>query len=169
MPHCPTTQPAPTSTATLSSPLAQVSSYGAPKMGAYRAKFIMEAVADLRASLQGLGSDLVVAVGKPEDVIAGGGQGLGWAVGGVACVAYVLQSGVRAGAGPCSGAASLWTFRLLHALSSTYHDPCPKRCLSLTWTLLGTGSQQACQPSTHPPATHTHPCRPAALSGAGPD
>lgn len=41
-------------------------------MGAYRAKFVMESVSDLRASLQGLGSDLMVAVGKPEEVIAGG-------------------------------------------------------------------------------------------------
>jgi deoxyribodipyrimidine photo-lyase len=51
---------------------AQVSRYGPPKLGAHRAKFLMESVADLKAGLQGLGSDLLVAVGQPEQVIAGG-------------------------------------------------------------------------------------------------
>ncbi len=49
-----------------------MSSYGAAKMGPHRAKFIAEAVAELRSSLQALGSDLMVAVGRPEEVIAGG-------------------------------------------------------------------------------------------------
>lgn len=40
----------------------------------HRAKFLMEAVADLKARLRdpSVKSDLLVAVGKPEDVIPGG-------------------------------------------------------------------------------------------------
>ncbi|MBE9158900.1 DASH family cryptochrome [Nodosilinea sp. LEGE 06152] len=44
-------------------------SFGFAKTGAYRAQFLLESVADLRRSLQSLGSDLVVRVGKPEDII----------------------------------------------------------------------------------------------------
>ncbi|MEO1257882.1 MAG: DASH family cryptochrome [Bacteroidota bacterium] len=40
-----------------------------PKTGKFRAKFIIESITDLRASLRKLGSDLVVRVGKPEDEI----------------------------------------------------------------------------------------------------
>ncbi|MBE9137600.1 DASH family cryptochrome [Nodosilinea sp. LEGE 07088] len=43
--------------------------FGFPKTGAYRAQFLLESVADLRRSLQNLGSDLVVRVGLPEDII----------------------------------------------------------------------------------------------------
>ncbi len=43
--------------------------FGFAKTGAYRAQFLLEAVADLRRSLQALGSDLVVRVGKPEQII----------------------------------------------------------------------------------------------------
>ncbi|MBW4485093.1 MAG: DASH family cryptochrome [Tildeniella torsiva UHER 1998/13D] len=43
--------------------------FGFPKTGAYRAQFLLESVADLRRSLQSLGSDLVVRVGQPEDII----------------------------------------------------------------------------------------------------
>ena len=43
--------------------------FGFPKTGAYRAQFLLESVADLRRSLQALGSDLVVRLGKPEQVI----------------------------------------------------------------------------------------------------
>ena len=43
--------------------------YGLPKTGVHRAKFIIESVADLRASLRELGSDLIVRVGKPEKII----------------------------------------------------------------------------------------------------
>lgn len=43
--------------------------FGFAKTGAYRAQFLLESVANLRRSLQALGSDLVVRVGKPEDVI----------------------------------------------------------------------------------------------------
>ncbi|MGB3312522.1 MAG: DASH family cryptochrome [Nodosilinea sp.] len=44
-------------------------SFGFAKTGAYRAQFLLESVADLRRSLQALGSDLVVRVGNPEDII----------------------------------------------------------------------------------------------------
>ena len=40
-----------------------------PKTGKFRAKFIIESIADLRSSLRALGSDLIVRVGKPEEEI----------------------------------------------------------------------------------------------------
>lgn len=40
--------------------------FGSAKTGQYRAKFMLESVADLRASLRAIGSDLLVGVGKPE-------------------------------------------------------------------------------------------------------
>nr|AWY11212.1 cryptochrome dash [Hermissenda crassicornis] len=43
--------------------------YNFPKTGRHRAKFLLESVADLKSSLQSRGSDLVVRLGKPEDVI----------------------------------------------------------------------------------------------------
>lgn len=42
---------------------------GFHKTGPYRAKFIMESVADLRKRLRELGTELIVRVGKPEEVI----------------------------------------------------------------------------------------------------
>jgi deoxyribodipyrimidine photo-lyase len=42
---------------------------GFPKTGALRAQFLIESVEDLRLSLQRLGSDLIVRMGKPEEVI----------------------------------------------------------------------------------------------------
>lgn len=44
--------------------------FGFKKTGAFRAKFLLESVADLKRSLQALGSDLVIRVGKPELIIA---------------------------------------------------------------------------------------------------
>ncbi len=44
--------------------------FGFAKTGAFRAQFLMQAVADLRASLRSLGSDLVVRSGLPEVEIA---------------------------------------------------------------------------------------------------
>lgn len=44
-------------------------SFGFPKTGNYRAQFLIESVADLRASLQKLGSNLVVRRGLPEQII----------------------------------------------------------------------------------------------------
>lgn len=43
--------------------------FGFRKTGKYRAKFILESVADLRQSLRRLNADLVIRVGKPEDVL----------------------------------------------------------------------------------------------------
>ena len=39
--------------------------------GPYRAQFLLESVLDLKARLRGVGSDLLVALGKPEEVRAG--------------------------------------------------------------------------------------------------
>lgn len=44
-------------------------SFGFPKTGNYRAQFLLESVADLRSSLQKLGSNLIVRKGKPEAII----------------------------------------------------------------------------------------------------
>ena len=44
----------------------QSTAFGSAKTGRYRAKFVLESVADLRASLRAIGSDLLVGVGKPE-------------------------------------------------------------------------------------------------------
>jgi len=44
-------------------------SFGFPKTGNYRAQFLLESVADLRNSLQQLGSNLVVRRGLPEEII----------------------------------------------------------------------------------------------------
>lgn len=45
-------------------------SFGFPKTGAFRAKFILESIVNLRKNLQSIGSDLYVAFGKPEEIIA---------------------------------------------------------------------------------------------------
>lgn len=42
---------------------------GFEKTGAYRARFLLQSVADLRQRLRARGSDLVVRVGRPEDVL----------------------------------------------------------------------------------------------------
>ena len=44
-------------------------SYGFPKTGKYRTQFIIESVQDLRKNLRALGSDLIVRIGKPEEII----------------------------------------------------------------------------------------------------
>jgi deoxyribodipyrimidine photolyase len=44
------------------------SSSGFDKTGPYRAKFLIECVADLRKNLRERGSELVVRIGKPEEV-----------------------------------------------------------------------------------------------------
>lgn len=43
--------------------------FGFPKTGKYRLKFIIESVLDLRSNLRSLGTDLIVRIGKPEDVL----------------------------------------------------------------------------------------------------
>ena len=42
---------------------------GLSKMGAHRGKFLLESVADLRRNLRKRGADLLIRVGKPEDVL----------------------------------------------------------------------------------------------------
>ncbi len=43
--------------------------FGLPKMGAHRARFLLESLIDLRGTLRDLGGDLVVRRGKPEEVL----------------------------------------------------------------------------------------------------
>lgn len=44
-------------------------SRGCPKTGGHRARFLRESVISLRSSLRSIGSDLLVGVGKPEEVL----------------------------------------------------------------------------------------------------
>ena len=43
--------------------------YGFPKTGSHRAKFIIESITDLRNSLKAIGSNLIVRIGKPEEIL----------------------------------------------------------------------------------------------------
>jgi deoxyribodipyrimidine photo-lyase len=43
--------------------------FGFKKTGAFRAKFLLESIANLKQSLQTLGSDLVIRIGKPEQIL----------------------------------------------------------------------------------------------------
>ncbi len=45
------------------------SKYGFAKTGKHRARFIIESIHDLRKSLKAIGSNLIVRVGKPEEVL----------------------------------------------------------------------------------------------------
>ncbi len=47
----------------------QAQSFGFPKMGAFRLKFLIESVRDLQRNLQHIGSDLLVRIGFPEHVL----------------------------------------------------------------------------------------------------
>lgn len=53
------------------------SSSGFDKTGPYRAKFLLECVTNLRESLKERGSDLVVRVGKPEEVLVSLAKSIG--------------------------------------------------------------------------------------------
>ncbi|MDB9313322.1 DASH family cryptochrome [Spirulina sp. CS-785/01] len=44
-------------------------SYGFPKTGSFRSQFLLESIANLRYSLQSIGSNLLIRHGKPEDII----------------------------------------------------------------------------------------------------
>ncbi|MFT5619128.1 MAG: deoxyribodipyrimidine photo-lyase [Arenicella sp.] len=46
-----------------------VTSLGFPKTGSFRTKFLLESVMNLKESLQAIGSDLLIRVGEPQDVI----------------------------------------------------------------------------------------------------
>ena len=43
--------------------------YGTSKTGMARAKFLVESVIDLRKQLNSFGSDLIVRIGKPEEIL----------------------------------------------------------------------------------------------------
>ena len=45
------------------------SAWGSPKTGGHRARFQLECVLNLKQNLRAIGSDLVVEVGKPEEII----------------------------------------------------------------------------------------------------
>lgn len=45
-------------------------SLGFKRTGAFRAKFLLESVEDLRNNLRKIGSDLIIRVGKPEEILA---------------------------------------------------------------------------------------------------
>ncbi|RYZ98823.1 MAG: DASH family cryptochrome [Sphingobacteriaceae bacterium] len=47
----------------------QPSASGSPKTGSFRAKFLIESVADLRKNLQALGSNLIIRIGNPAEII----------------------------------------------------------------------------------------------------
>lgn len=42
---------------------------GIPKTGAFRARFLLESVADLRKNLQALGSELIIRIGNPAEIL----------------------------------------------------------------------------------------------------
>lgn len=68
----PSTLPPPTPsppTLPLGGPWPVQSPQGYEKTGPYRAQFLVEAVSDLRSRLRAAGSDLVVRVGRPEEVL----------------------------------------------------------------------------------------------------
>lgn len=47
----------------------QTTSFGFPKTGQFRGKFLLEAIINLRKSLQTIGSNLIIRKGIPEDII----------------------------------------------------------------------------------------------------
>ena len=44
--------------------------YGEPKTGLHRAAFLLESVLDLKRNLQAVRSDLLIAVGRTEEIVA---------------------------------------------------------------------------------------------------
>lgn len=44
-------------------------SFGFPKAGKFRQRFMLESIADLRQNLRALGSELYVRIGKPEEIV----------------------------------------------------------------------------------------------------
>jgi deoxyribodipyrimidine photo-lyase len=47
----------------------QQTELGATKTGSFRARFLLEAVADLRKNLQGYGAELIIRVGNPAEIL----------------------------------------------------------------------------------------------------
>ena len=62
----------------------RASAWGTPKTGPFRAQFLLESVADLKAQLRAIGSDLLVAMGPPEEVGGHPPEGTGCGPAGVA-------------------------------------------------------------------------------------
>ena len=48
---------------------ASITSYGTPKTGKARTQFLLDSVIDLRKQLKKVGSELVIRVGKPEEIL----------------------------------------------------------------------------------------------------
>ena len=70
---------------------------GYDRTGPYRASFLLEAVADLRARLRRAGSELVVRLGRPEEVLPALAKRLGAAA--VFCHSEVTFEGRQVGIG----------------------------------------------------------------------
>ena len=49
----------------------RASAWGSPKTGPFRAQFLLESVLDLKSQLRAIGSDLLIHMGRPEEVGAG--------------------------------------------------------------------------------------------------
>ncbi|MDB5118148.1 MAG: deoxyribodipyrimidine photolyase [Mucilaginibacter sp.] len=47
----------------------QKSANGTPKTGSFRARFLVESVADLRKNLRALGSELIIRIGNPAEIL----------------------------------------------------------------------------------------------------
>ncbi|GAB4817664.1 hypothetical protein N2152v2_004710 [Parachlorella kessleri] len=97
----------------------QKSPQGYDRTGPYRASFLLEAVADLRARLRRAGSELVVRLGRPEEVLPALARRLGAAA--VFCHSEVTFEGrqvearVKAGLeGEGSQLCTLWANTLHH-------------------------------------------------------
>lgn len=48
---------------------AKTRKFGFPKTGSHRAKFILESVAELKSNLRSRGNDLLIRIGKPEEIL----------------------------------------------------------------------------------------------------
>ena len=92
--------------------------FGNPKTGAFRAKFLLESVMALRARLRGLGSDLLIANGRPEDVLTGADQRKCMLAVGSASVLRCCQS--AATKPPCSIPAPRPSRSAYHVLTLRY-------------------------------------------------
>lgn len=110
------------------------SAWGNPKTGPYRAQFLLESVADLKARLRAAGSDLLVALGKPEEVgtyaaAASAAQSAALCSAVMQCAGgspvLHLMVGWRQGVGGCAaGQRALLLWPALRSLSVQLHSVC---------------------------------------------
>lgn len=96
-----------------------ISQYGPKKCGVVRAKFLSESVADLKARLKSIGSDLLVYEGTPESVIptlmVKGGETMVLAQEEVTDEELRVDVGVRRAIKPLGGELKLiWGATLFH-------------------------------------------------------